>query len=70
MDKISLSGSWELYFDPERVDSLEGAKKRFQHITAVVPGEVYLDLLREGIIEDPFFGRNYFKLRSFEFYQW
>lgn len=70
MDKITLSGSWELYFGPERVDSIEEAKKSFQHINAVIPGDVYLDLLREGLIEDPFFGRNYLKLRPFEFYQW
>ncbi|HOK29017.1 MAG TPA: glycoside hydrolase family 2 TIM barrel-domain containing protein, partial [bacterium] len=30
----------------------------------------YLDLLNAGLIEDPFYGRNYFDLRKFEFYQW
>jgi len=66
----SLSGPWDLYFGPENVRSIGEAKEKFQHIPAVVPGDVYLDLLNAGLIEDPFFGRNYLNLRKFEFYQW
>ncbi|HOP55448.1 MAG TPA: glycoside hydrolase family 2 TIM barrel-domain containing protein [bacterium] len=69
--KISLSASWDLYFGPqEDVKSIDEAKEKFQRITATVPGDVYLDLLNAGLIEDPFYGRNYFDLRKFEFYQW
>jgi len=69
--KISLSASWDLYFGPqEDVKSIDETKEKFQRITATVPGDAYLDLLNAGLIEDPFYGRNYFDLRKFEFYQW
>jgi len=68
---ISLSASWDLYFGPQGdVKSIDEAKEKFQCITGAVPGDVYLDLLNAGLIEDPFYGRNYFDLRKFEFYQW
>jgi len=68
---LILSGSWHLYFGPQgEVKSIDEAKEKFQCIPAVVPGDVYLDLLKAGLIEDPFFGRNYLDLRKYEFYQW
>ena len=71
MFTISLSASWDLYFGPqEDVKSIDETKEKFQRITATVPGDAYLDLLNAGLIEDPFYGRNYFDLRKFEFYQW
>jgi len=71
MFTISLSGSWDLYFGPQGdVKSIDEAKENFQCIAGTVPGDVYLDLLNAGLIEDPFYGRNYFDLRKFEFYQW
>ncbi len=69
--KIFLSGSWDLYFGPQGdVKSIDEAKENFQCIAGTVPGDVYLDLLNAGLIEDPFYGRNYLDLRKFEFYQW
>ena len=71
MSILSLSGSWNLYFGPQgEVKSIDEAKGKFQCISASVPGDVYLDLLKAGLIEDPFFGKNYLDLRRFEFYQW
>lgn len=68
---LILSGPWHLYFGPQgEVKSIDEAKEKFQCIPAVVPGDVYLDLLKAGLIEDPFFGRNYLDLRKYEFYQW
>lgn len=68
---FSLLGPWDLYFGPQGdVKSIDEAKEKFQRITATVPGDAYLDLLNAGLIEDPFYGRNYFDLRKFEFYQW
>lgn len=68
---FSLSGTWDLYFGPQgEVKDFNEAKEKFQHIKATVPGDVYLDLLNAGLIEDPFFGKNYLDLRKFEFYEW
>ncbi|MCE5197705.1 MAG: sugar-binding domain-containing protein [Armatimonadota bacterium] len=58
---LSLNGSWQLVgaqpgADWSRPDALvpEGA----QPIMAQVPGEVHVDLLRSGLIPDPFYGTN------------
>jgi beta-mannosidase len=69
---LSLNGKWKLYFGPqqESVQNMEEAKRKFRCIEATVPGDTYLDLIGAGIIEDPFFGRNYLNLRKYEFYQW
>ena len=69
---LFLSGHWKLYFAPEEelAQDIEEVKKNFQCIVATVPGDVILDLLNAGLIEDPFFGRNYLNLREYEFYQW
>jgi len=61
---LILSGSWNLYFGPQgEVKSIDEAKGKFQCISASVPGDVYLDLLKAGLIEDPFFGK---KLSGFK----
>ena len=39
-------------------------------IPAEVPGNIELDLHRNGIIPDPFFGENVDLLRPFEFNNW
>lgn len=68
--RFSLSGSWNLYFGPEEVQSIDEAREKFQRINATVPGDVYLDLFNANLIDDPFFGKNYLDLRKYEFYQW
>ncbi|MGQ9630941.1 MAG: glycoside hydrolase family 2 protein [bacterium] len=74
MQKISLDGDWQLkHFlegtlnveSPDRLDAVDA-----ETIPARVPGNVELDLLRAGKIEDPFYGRNVFHLREYEFHQW
>ncbi len=68
---LSLSGTWNLYFGPQgEVNGIDEVKKKFQCIKATVPGDVYLDLLNAGLIEDPFFGKNYLDLRKYEFFEW
>jgi len=62
MQQLSLDGEWQL----EYVDYGEGVKKGIHRLDykpqtpleAWVPGEVHLDLMREGIIEEPLYGRN------------
>ena len=73
-ERISLNGSWDLEFweqegeavtDPAAVTSLKTTK-----LSAMVPGNVELDLLAAGIIKDPSIGNNIYDLRPYEFCQW
>ena len=72
---ISLNGSdWRLSYweQPQRpVTSPQGLKSiHAKTISATVPGNVELDLLAAGLIEDPMVGCNTDKLRPWEGYQW
>ena len=73
-EKISLNGKWNLEFweqtgdpvtDPADVAALKTTK-----LSATVPGNVELDLLAAGMIDDPEIGNNIYKLRPYEFCQW
>ena len=73
-EDISLNGVWTLkYFPqthnvvmtPHQVGEVAG-----DVIDAVVPGNVELDLLAAGIIEDPMIGNNVYNIRKYEGYQW
>ncbi len=73
-NKISLNGTWNLEFweqedspvsDPSEIASLKTTK-----LSATVPGNVELDLLAAGMIDDPSVGNNIYKLRPYEFCQW
>lgn len=75
MKKISLNGSWDLYFFKQQnietsgTDSLK--REEAQHISAEVPGNVELDLSREGFLpKDLFKGFNMFELKKYEGYEW
>jgi beta-mannosidase len=65
---------WTLYFglQDENAPVSPGALKRsgFPRIPASVPGNVEIDLLNAGIIEDPMIGDHVYDLRKFESYQW
>jgi beta-mannosidase len=67
-------GEWTLYFGlqdknaPQNPDEL--AKSDFKKIDATVPGNVEIDLLKAGIIENPEKGDNVWQLRKYETYQW
>jgi len=59
MEKFNLNGIWE-FKDVKDKESMKG----------YVPGEVHIDLLKNGIIKDPFFGKNIEDLRKYEGKRW
>jgi len=74
MAHVSLNGEWNLVHFPQGQHPIahpnELEKAGVPAIAARVPGNVELDLVRAGILEDPFFGDNIHKLRPFEFHEW
>ena len=70
----SLDGKWKLdYWEQGRVPvvSPEGmAGIDFKTVEATVPGNVELDLLRAGLIEDPQTDSNVYLLEPWESFQW
>ncbi|NLA59113.1 MAG: glycoside hydrolase family 2 [Firmicutes bacterium] len=72
--RLSLNGKWMLKYFPEGTleprSPEELAALDLIPIEAEVPGNVELDLVRAGVIEDPFIGLNSRELRPYEFYQW
>ena len=73
-EKISLNGKWNLEFweqtgDPV-MDPADIASLKTTRLSATVPGNVELDLLAAGMIENPEIGNNIYKLRPYEFCQW
>lgn len=65
MKRISLNGEYLLTFgDEQRADA------PMQAISAQVPGNVELDMMRAGLLPDIFFGENIHLLRPLEFYTW
>ncbi len=73
-EKISLDGTWRLdYWEQgrEAVVSPEGmAGIDYKTIDATVPGNVELDLLAAGLIDQPETGSNVYLLRQYEGFQW
>jgi beta-mannosidase len=69
-----LEGDWTLYFGEQDENAprspRELKKTDFSHIDATVPGNVEIDLLRAGKIEDPLIGDNVYDLRKYETCQW
>ena len=68
-----LVGEWQLYYAPthEMPNSLEEVKqKKIPCISAVVPGNVELDLYAQGLVPEPFMGANIYNFRRYEFYDW
>jgi beta-mannosidase len=71
---ITLSGEWKLYYGlydknaPGTPDELKN--KNWPVISALVPGNVELDLLSSGKIKNPETGNNINDLRKYEAYQW
>ncbi|MBC7286849.1 MAG: hypothetical protein H5T86_02160 [Armatimonadetes bacterium] len=65
MPELSLNGDWEIAHCPDG----EGDVARLDELSwipARVPGEVHWDLLRAGLIPDPFFDLNHLKMRELE----
>lgn len=74
-NKNSLNGNnWTLYYGlcdnnaPESPDDLNTSD--WPSVTATVPGNVEMDLLAAGLIDDPEIGNNINKLRKYEAYRW
>jgi beta-mannosidase len=71
---IPLCGDWKLYYGlydknaPRSPDELKN--KNWPMITAMVPGNVELDLLAAGKIRNPEVGNNINDLRKYEAFQW
>lgn len=74
MTIISLDGEWSLFGFPEGELQVnhpdEFNQLNLERIEAFVPGNVELDLLRTGRIDDPFWGSNVQKLRALEGFEW
>ena len=68
------SSDWSLYYGlqdknaPQSPSELENSD--FKNIVGTVPGNVEIDLEREGIIKDPMIGDNVYDLRKIEAYAW
>lgn len=71
---IDLAGTWELRFGPESETSPatfdDAVQAEWKGIDAHVPGDLLLDLAREGVAPEPFLGNNLYEFRPYEFYQW
>ncbi len=71
---ITLNGEWKLYYGlydknaPVNPDELN--KRNWPYVSAIVPGNVELDLMSAGIIKNPEVGNNINDLRKYEAYQW
>ena len=74
MQSISLNGDWTLRYHLEDGLMPETPAEMYTQgwpcITAQVPGNVELDLVRAGLEEDPFYAENLYAFRKYEFYQW
>jgi len=74
MQRISLDGDWNLYFFPEDTRHLSGpgelAAAGLTSIPARVPGNVEIDLVKAGLLADPFAASHIFDLRPYEGYTW
>ncbi|HEY5586783.1 MAG TPA: sugar-binding domain-containing protein [Ruminiclostridium sp.] len=51
MKKLSLNGNWELSFADQRSGKNEC-------IAATVPGDVHVDMMKAGLLEEPLYGNN------------
>jgi len=71
---VSLDGAWKLdYWEQGRKPAMspeEMAGVQYETVDATVPGNVELDLLAAGLVEDPELGSNVYLLRPWEGYQW
>ncbi len=74
MHRISLDGDWQLAFAPENQFHLEGPDALdaagMETIPARVPGNVELDLVRAGLLPEPFYADHIRQLRALEFNEW
>ena len=71
---VDLNGTWELSYFPQPDDGavrrLEDVPEGVGTVSATVPGNCELDLIRAGRLPDAETGLNAQKLRPYEGYQW
>ena len=71
---MKLDGAWTLYYAPESDDMPmcpdQIAGSGMACITAQVPGNVEIDLMRAGLEQNPFYGENLYNFRKYEYYHW
>lgn len=71
---ISLNGEWKLYYHPEKAGKSQvydsNMLSKWPCISATVPGNVELDLVRSRIEDEPFYGNNIYRFSKYEYYQW
>ena len=71
---LSLNGTWTLdYWEQRRNPVMSPEDMRgieYETIKTEVPGNVELDLLAAGLVENPEIGSNVYLLRPYEGYQW
>jgi len=74
VQRVDLNGTWNLrYCDPgegERLGWPQGDGRDRDSFVAQVPGDVHLDLVEAGGIEEPLFGRNALDCRWIEDKDW
>ncbi|MFH1570315.1 MAG: sugar-binding domain-containing protein [Gemmatimonadota bacterium] len=74
MERIDLSGAWELAWFAEGRHAVSGPADLeglpLQWIAAEVPGNVELDLERAGLLPELFHGTHIYRLRELEACQW
>ncbi len=75
VEKYLLDGNWSLViaenrkikkdgFAPKSIDELENCE--YTKIVGTVPGNFELDMVREGLLEEPYFGTNVLKTQELE----
>jgi beta-mannosidase len=72
--QIDLNGTWELTYGPQSENGPQSpeelARAGWPAFPAAVPGNVELDLVAAGVIEDPSVGSRVYGLRKYETYEW
>ena len=71
---VSLNGAWQLYYFPQpdggAVRTLPDVPADAKTVTATVPGNCELDLVRVGLLPNPEVGLNGLSFRQYEGFQW
>ncbi len=74
IQSISLNGKWALSYGAADANAptnpAELKNKNWPSMSAIVPGNVELDMLSAGLIQNPEVGNHVYDLRKYEAYQW
>jgi beta-mannosidase len=71
MKRVSLNGTWNLTYGPQPLAGpAEAPDSGWPAIPATVPGNVELDLMAAGELDDPSVGNRVYDLRKYETYEW